>query len=360
MAEVIKVIDIDGTAGQNGVDYTSVADWITDKHGQASYDLASLGVQATLKFRASAGSSYTTSMIIPGADTSKFVTSATCYIKFVPDTTALRTGPSWATGKIRVSVEDAVAVEAQVNHFWMDGFQLEVHDITSSSWRHCFVSNPQGTGWTRLSNTIMKGPAHATSYFYGTVAHTAQYFYQWNNIVFNVGPSGASVPYYIGDYHGYNYFAHCLAIGETSGYGFLNMGPSTTYVYCKNCYSAKGSGYNFSGIDAANLSHCAAAGTDANLDGSGGGNGGYDGRSKTYDASMFTNVTGGSENWHLKDASSLLYHQGVDISGDTAPMNVSTDMDGDSYYTSAPSIGVDEIVAAATARNQFMMMGMGQ
>jgi len=43
----------------------------------------------------------------------------------------------------------------------------------------------------------------------------------------------------------------------------------------------------------------------------------------------FVNVTAGSENWHLAGTGSGLYNVGTNTSGDSAPMNFTTDIDGE-------------------------------
>lgn len=58
----------------------------------------------------------------------------------------------------------------------------------------------------------------------------------------------------------------------------------------------------------------------------------------------FTNVTAGSEDFHLKSGSALI-DVGTDTSGDSAPLNFTTDIDGETR-SGTWDIGCDEYVAA--------------
>ncbi len=54
----------------------------------------------------------------------------------------------------------------------------------------------------------------------------------------------------------------------------------------------------------------------------------------------FTNVTAGSEDFHLPDDGSAFYHEGTPITG------ITTDYDGESYHATTPSMGVFEYISA--------------
>ena len=67
------------------------------------------------------------------------------------------------------------------------------------------------------------------------------------------------------------------------------------------------------------------------------------------DTDTFVNVTGGSEDFHLAaDGNSPLMGVGVDTSGDSAPLDFTTNIDGETRDATW-DIGADSWVASGTA-----------
>jgi hypothetical protein len=106
----------------------------------------------------------------------------------------------------------------------------------------------------------------------------------------------------------------CYSCTFIGGYQGVNNDSGTAAV-CKNCY-ASGSNAAFSG--SITQTTCAASDTtaaDAALD------------NIAVNTTNFTNVTYATANYHLPAGSGLI-GVGTDTHGDSAPMNFSTDIDG--------------------------------
>ncbi len=106
-------------------------------------------------------------------------------------------------------------------------------------------------------------------------------------------------------------------------------------VVLKNCY-ASGDTAAYSGT--ITQTTCASSDTTA---------GGTALDSIAYSTDNFTNVTAASEDLHLVSGSALI-DVGTDTSGESSPLNFTTDIDGDTR-SGTWDIGADEYVAAAAA-----------
>jgi hypothetical protein len=100
----------------------------------------------------------------------------------------------------------------------------------------------------------------------------------------------------------------------------------------KNCYAASNGGAAYSGT----ITKTTCASSDAT------GSAGL--QNIVLNTTNFTNVTAGSEDFHLP-AGSALIDVGTDTSGDAAPLNFTDDIDGVTR-TGTWDIGADEYVAA--------------
>jgi hypothetical protein len=78
-------------------------------------------------------------------------------------------------------------------------------------------------------------------------------------------------------------------------------------------------------------------------------------QSIAYNTDTFVNVTGGSEDFHLAaDGLSPLQGTGTDTSGDAAPMNFTTDIDGDTRDATW-DIGADAAAGGAATTNNMVL-----
>lgn len=148
--------------------------------------------------------------------------------------------------------------------------------------------------------------------------------YWWNNMIYGGSVGGLVVTSSIAlDIYS------CTIIGGDT-YGLVRSSGTVT---AKNCYAyASGTGDAYSGT----ITKTTCASDDTT------GSAGL--QNIAYDTSNFTNVTGGSEDLHLPSGSNLV-DVGTDTSGDSAPMDFTDDIDGDSRGATW-DVGADEYVAA--------------
>lgn len=169
----------------------------------------------------------------------------------------------------------------------------------------------------------------------------------YNCIFYNPGTNGGAD---VVLNHGNSWYYSCDFIGDPNGNGFHALDGT---IYLKNCYARAYPGYAYYNNAAVTLlakTNCSAADTTATRTG-GNETATNCANSVACDTSTgtghagFTNVTAGSEDFHLI-AGSALIDIGVDTSGEGAPLNFTTDIDGETR-SGTWDIGADEYVAAS-------------
>lgn len=155
-----------------------------------------------------------------------------------------------------------------------------------------------------------------------TKGSTTYHCYGWNNIINSIGYGTASN----------------FARDSTNVYSCTAIGMSIPFrgiTTAKNCYGGNNTGgYDF--YDVTNMTTCASSDNTGSV--------GL--RTIAVNTTNFTNVTGGSENFHLPLGSALI-DVGTNTSGDAAPLNFTDDIDGVTR-TGTWDIGADEYVSATT------------
>jgi len=188
-------------------------------------------------------------------------------------------------------------------------------------------------------------------------------------ILFGTGSAGSTVDKCImyGQYVGINPSAN-ITVTNTLMYdnqqaGINNSSASTVTV--NNCvvYNCGYRGIYMQGTAITCTNVVVAGSTNADYAGVSGGSNNADsdasapGTSPVNSitvANEFVSVTGGSENFHIVD-SGVLYQGGTDAS-------LTTDVDGDTWHATTPSIGIDEVPdssSAALFTNHLIMMNNG-
>lgn len=326
MAEDVNVVDPDSGAGYN---YDSLYDWEAGEQA----DIDASGTIAVAKCRCTGGTADTTAVTING-----WTTSADDYIKIWTDPTeSYRHNGTYQTGnKYRLDVTDGnPCCFVQENYVRFEGIQIKLssataagryvincNGITSSNdirFDKCIINqggsasySARGFGFDdadiilRISNTIVMGPPTTSSLLNNAITATVGTAWVYNSTF----------------------------IGGTGGRVFRFSGGTCN---AKNCYAggaSPGACYYFD--ISGNLTTCASADTT-----------GSEGlQSIALNTTNFTNVTAGSEDYHLPSGSALI---GVASNlYDDANLPFQDDIDGQDRGGSGASwdIGADEYVAA--------------
>ena len=329
------------TIKSSGGDYTSLSAW---EAGQQA-DITSATGNDTIQVAECYNFTDTTFVRIDG-----WTTSATNYIKIYTPTAQRHNGTASTGYKIRVT--DQAALDSREEYVRIDGLILQ-HDgpMTGDSApltlnAHTYdVSND-----VRVSNTIVIGANEGTVRETGIRADGATNLNLdiWNTVVYNIGVGDGGGSFYNSAFYfgGSTLNAYNNVLIGGGAYGMVRTAGT---VVVKNTY-AKGSTAAYTGT----MTLTTSASSDAT------GTSGL--QNVAADTTTFTNVTGGSEDYHLPGTGSPLYHVGTDTSGDSAPVDFATDIDGDAYYDTGGvrSIGIDEYIAVASNETgPINMSGVG-
>ena len=265
-----------------------------------------------------------------------FTTSATCYI-LIEGATGHRASASWSTSKYRLEPANATALTIYDDYVYVDGLQIGKSSSSAHYQNGIYYYAISASVEQRVSNCLIKMAKNNSYAESGIFVDDADVVLNvWNTIIYNLGnvEAAANAPLYCGVATTVNAY-NSVFIG--GGYYGVRADSEAGTITCKNCY-ASGSSAGYSGVDS--LTECASSDANSGSEGL---------RSVAVNTTQFVNVTGGSEDFHLAGTGSALYRTGTDTSGDAAPMNFTTDIDGDAYYDTggARSIGADEYVAAA-------------
>lgn len=232
----------------------------------------------------------------------------------------------WSDSAYRLIVTSGRCIRFETLDAVIDGLQLKLNHTNSASC--CYFTSSASGKSILLSNCLLRGGNSTSAAQKGIENVNANVtVYVWNTCIYDI--SNYTDSYLVGTYNIYMY--NCVGIGGYRGTLCYSSGD----IVAKNCYIASGSGGCYHTL----VSKTTCASSDST---------GSSGLTNIAVADAgFVNVSSGSEDFHLASTSSPLYHTGTDTSGDTAPMNFTTDIDGDNYYDTdgVRSIGVDEISA---------------
>lgn len=318
----------------SGGDYTTLSDAIA--HVKASHaNLVTGDIYVEIKIQGDWSG---------GADTKELptlndlTTNPTHYIKIYTDSSN-RAGTSWNTSKYIInpapSAIDHTFSIISNDCVWIDGLQI-TNNTPSANGQHLIEqagNMTNGANWLYVSNCLLKGHGN------GSYSQAAVYqfenngygrAYVWNCAAWNF--SGLYINYVSGAGNTM-YCYNCVSIGNDMGF----RGDGGT-VNAKNCYAQNASTAGY--YATINITNCASS------DNSGSASPHL--HQIPYSTATFVNVTAGSEDFALADTDSALYHAGTDTSGESAPLNFTTDINGETY-PAGRSIGIDEIVASAVS-----------
>lgn len=306
------------TVMPSGGDFTSF-DAAIDHLAASHADLVSADVYADIEIDGTWSSADTT-----GVYTGGITTDATRYINVYTTAKARHSG-SWDTGAYILSHSaDDITIYCEAEVIKIDGLQIiKTHSTNTGD---LFYNT--GASNTTISNSIIRRPSTAGSGRFCTVGTDGRTIKLYNCIIYG---GGFSNYFYDNWYNGVVTAYSCTFVGA-SGVGFNRVGSGTWTL--KNCYVQSSDTCIASGVT---LTTTATSDTSGTL--------GL--RDIAANTTQFINVTAASEDFHLAGTGSALYNAGTDTSGDSAPFNFTTDIDGDTRSTW--DIGADEYVAAGGA-----------
>lgn len=230
----------------------------------------------------------------------------------------------WSTSKYHLFVANTTAMTISVEHFRIDGIQVGKSSSSSADQTGIRVNNVNAGSVTWISNCIVRQAGNASHTEPGIWASDLDNDIKvWNTIAYGSGTSGAT-----------NNNAFLVSAGTLEGYscvganGIYGFRKTAGTMNLKNCY---GHGTTAAYLSANSLTTCASSDASSGSVGL---------RSIAHSTSTFINVTAGTQDYHLAVASPLL-NVGTNTSGDAAPFNFTTDIDGQTRV--APwDVGADE------------------
>jgi hypothetical protein len=275
-------------------------------------------------------------------DISGLTTDATHYLYIHAVGDARHSGKWTSTAHVFGRTAGDNIVNNSVQYVLFDGIQIRLVDASNSNGIKFSGTFTSGANQIILKNCLLKGPGTSTNAYNGIYNGIANCnLYLINTAIWGLGTGGADIrgvdTYYANTTHIYN----CVVIG---GRYSICCGGGLATVIAKNSY-AGGSAtedYYFASGTFTKV-NCASEDQSADDTSTGETQTNCIAAAIPLSTDTFTNVTGGSEDFHIKSTGAL-YHAGVDTSGEDAPLNFTTDIDGDTYY-STRSIGIDEVPA---------------
>ena len=311
------------TVKPSGGDYTTLADAIA--HLVASHaDLVSANLYANIEIDGTWSSADTAQVLLSAS----ILTSATCYLS-IYTTAAARFDPHgpWDTGAY-ILAPNAIAISTAalgltgVDYVYVDGLQITTTN-PGSSVRYILstgsTARTDNLNETRISNCIIKGHGHAT-YTHNLVRlnTTNLDFRMWNCIGYNLPAINNNLGVYANmASSGTCKISSCTFIGGEYAY---DRASGTQTI--KNCYGGGSLTADYYGT----MAKTTCASSDST------GSTGLQGIlvSETADSTHagFVSIGAGTEDYHIKVGSPLI-GVGTDTSGDAAPMDFTTDIDGD-------------------------------
>jgi len=311
-----RYVDVDAEVGGNG----TTADLTGANCAYKSLNIAEAAIGATLSepHEIICGSAHanhtadTTAVTFSGT-----TTSAANYIDVYVSSGARHAGV-WSASKYRLIVSAGYAGVVVLAESYVRLRYLQITN-TSSNANYGVDAGNGGSSVGMLCDscltTVPDGNVGQGIYLYTTGSATLR-----NSIVYGCYSHGVNTKYST------SVIENCTSCGN-GGSGFLQGSSGSLAI--KNCYAGGNTGADFSGTMTDT--------TCASEDGTKGSTVAY----STSAGAYFTNITGGSEDFHI-GASSELIGAGTDLSG-----SFTLDIDGETRPTGAGTwdIGADEYVA---------------
>jgi hypothetical protein len=256
----------------------------------------------------------------------------------------------------QLSTANATAITygawGSASHIRIDGLQI-MKSSSSASYQCCIdVANALPGSILWVSNCILKQAGNASYIEPGILIQDNDLtLYIWNSIIYGLSSNDNALndPFcgYAGDWNIYS----CTSSGGKYGC-YINANTKTMTV--KNTYSGNTITEDFyRGNGTLAKTNCASEDASADDTGTGETQSNCVAGAIAYTTATFTNVTAGSQNFHLVTGSGLI-DVGASTSGEGAPLNFTTDIDGVTR-SGTWDIGADEFVSAVVSAYNIVM-----
>lgn len=317
MATVVRYWDPDSAAGGDGTT-TATAGANRAYHDYPELEAAEATDLPTDGDIFRARRSGTATDAVPMDSLSGWTTGASNYLEIMSDD---------GTRKELVNATDNVRIiNITQDYVRISGFDLEQNQ--SATFRECVRVSAPGdlTSEVIIDNVRTYGAAGGTEGFV------------FDDGIVKISNSAS----FANDDHGFScistssflevYARYCVSYNN-NGRGFNATGGSTVDVI--NCYSGGNSGQDYDS-DVSSMTTCASSDTT-------GSSGLQSIAASTSAGAYFTNLTAGSEDFHIDADNSALEDAGTDVSSDT-DFAVSLDAEGNTRHATTPDIGMYESV----------------
>lgn len=267
-----------------------------------------------------------------------WTTDADSYVAIRTETADRHTG-LWSDAKYRLTIADSKALQISEDYVRVEGLQVAVTHTSAANQSALYVS-AQATSDIRINDTLVKHAADNTNaqqgiYLSGGIATV------WNCAAYGLGTTALFT-------NGAMVVTGTMTVYSSTligGYAGLRVTTGSTCT-AKNVY-ARGGTVSFSNAGTLTATYCASSDLTADDFGATGCV-----VSVAFDTDTFVNVTAGSVDLHLAaDGLSPLMGAGIDTSGESAPLNFTTDFDGQTRDATW-DIGADAwVIAGRTTKN---------
>ena len=316
MAEVIRYVDPDVAEAGNGTSWEAAYASLSAWEAAENTNLVTAGNWHHVYVRSSGGTADTTAVVIAG-----WTTDATHYILLEAASTDRVVKTGWDTARYRLEVTDGTCIASQVDFLRIDGLQIRTIYSEVAAKLGILITTVVDPSDIRVSNCRLRGADNTSASDRGIEVSDAQATVSlWNNIIYEFDQFGIKITSAAAAKISNCIVYDCSTDGGEDGIAIAMAGTITNCVSFNNQDDLANTGSatvnNLASDDGDGTNPVAPSGGDW--------------------ANEFVSHTTGD---YTILSTGNLYQGGIDDS-------IATDIDGDAYHATTPSIGVDEYVAA--------------
>jgi len=324
MTALVYYVDPDATGGADGTTWADAYTTLNAAETARAKDLVAAGDSVTFYVRSSGGTADTAVCTI-GAD---WTTGAGNDITVdqetndphngVWDATAYRLEGNGAGGNGQLNIE--------VDYVTVNGLQIR---NTSTAGGSEVIRSYLSPANVTLNRCLIR---FASNKGVNSVANV-------NSCIIYGSTDIAAIGLYMSYNQTYTWKNNTVSLAGATSIAYSD-GGNNWQVNLTNCYGDANVCYSVATHASSTTTKCASSDTtgDTGL------------QSIAANTTQFTNVTGGSEDFHLAGVGSALYH-----ASDT--VGATLDIDGEAFHATTPSIGADEIDGGAPATSDDLVIG---